>query len=150
MDLNPGEYIGADGELWAWRARRDADGTLGDLRVGREGEYSRDSPEEVDLRAAAMALFAFALQLAEEAEKNAPTTHELKLDSKYWTAVTTGAKRFEVRFNDRDYREGDILVLRKWDSSGFFLPDMQKFRVTYIHRNLGMEKRYVVLGIEPV
>jgi len=39
------------------------------------------------------------------------TTHRLKLLDKYWPDVFTGKKSFEVRFNDRDYREGDILEL---------------------------------------
>ena len=40
-------------------------------------------------------------------------THELKLDIKYFDDVKSGKKNFEIRKNDRDFKAGDILELRK-------------------------------------
>lgn len=43
--------------------------------------------------------------------------HNLKIYPEHFLKVLTGAKRAEVRINDRDYQKGDILVLREWDIS---------------------------------
>lgn len=40
--------------------------------------------------------------------------HNLKTWPEYWHSIANGLKTFELRFNDRDYKEGDILVLREW------------------------------------
>lgn len=40
-----------------------------------------------------------------------PVTHDLKIYPEYFSAVCTGAKRAELRKNDRDYRAGDTLHL---------------------------------------
>lgn len=44
-----------------------------------------------------------------------PVTHELKIWPEYFLLVSSGRKRFEVRYNDRDYQEGDFLRLREFD-----------------------------------
>ncbi|MDB5813517.1 MAG: PUA-like protein [Rhodocyclales bacterium] len=41
--------------------------------------------------------------------------HELKCWTSYFGAVYSGIKSFEVRFNDRDFRKGDLLLLREWN-----------------------------------
>jgi len=41
--------------------------------------------------------------------------HELKIYAKYWDDIYSGRKTFEIRKNDRDYKEDDILVFRKYD-----------------------------------
>lgn len=43
------------------------------------------------------------------------TTHELKTFPPYFAAVAEGRKTFEVRWNDRAYQAGDMVVLREWD-----------------------------------
>lgn len=40
--------------------------------------------------------------------------HDLKTWPEYWRDVASGLKTVELRHNDRDYKEGDILVLREW------------------------------------
>ena len=39
--------------------------------------------------------------------------HELKLDRKFFKRVREGKKRAELRYNDRNYRIGDFLLLRE-------------------------------------
>lgn len=41
--------------------------------------------------------------------------HELKITEPYFSDVAFGSKNFEIRKNDRDFKVGDILILRKWD-----------------------------------
>lgn len=49
------------------------------------------------------------------------TTHELKTWPIPFWDVVSGAKTFEVRKNDRDFKVGDYLVLKEYD------PDTQKY-----------------------
>ena len=40
-------------------------------------------------------------------------THELKCHPHFFAAIAAGKKTFEIRRNDRDYRIGDMLNLRR-------------------------------------
>ena len=42
-------------------------------------------------------------------------THELKCWPESYQLILEGKKRFEVRNNDRDFHQGDILHLREFD-----------------------------------
>lgn len=84
-------------------------------------------------------------------------THELKTWPTYFEAILSGAKRFEVRKNDRDFAVGDVLVLREWDpapaggrSAPAYTGRQFVARVTYlmrIHAVLPMFHGYVVMSI---
>lgn len=41
-------------------------------------------------------------------------THHLKTWPQYFAALWSGDKTFEIRYNDRGYQRGDVLVLREW------------------------------------
>lgn len=47
------------------------------------------------------------------------TTHELKLDIRYFDDVKSGKKNFEIRKDDRDFKVGDILELKRFDGSDY-------------------------------
>jgi hypothetical protein len=46
-----------------------------------------------------------------------PNVHELKTDPEVFEAVYNGDKTYEIRFNDRDYQSGDILILKETEFS---------------------------------
>lgn len=41
--------------------------------------------------------------------------HALKIQPKYFEAVRSDVKTFELRTNDRDFHVGDFLALNEWD-----------------------------------
>jgi hypothetical protein len=46
------------------------------------------------------------------------TTHELKIKSEYFMDVAQCQKKAEIRYNDRNYKVGDILNLHEIDELG--------------------------------
>lgn len=40
--------------------------------------------------------------------------HDLKIQPKYFMDIESGVKSFEIRFNDRDFAVGDILILKEY------------------------------------
>ncbi|VEF93151.1 Domain of Uncharacterised Function with PDB structure [Streptococcus pseudoporcinus] len=43
------------------------------------------------------------------------TQHMLKCYPEYFEAIMDGTKTFEYRYNDRDFKVGDELLLREYD-----------------------------------
>lgn len=77
-------------------------------------------------------------------------THELKVWTEFWDDLDMGIKTFEVRKNDRDFKVGDTLVLKRYD------PIKQEYtgrstirRIAYILHGgqFGIEQGYCILGI---
>lgn len=64
--------------------------------------------------------------------------HYLKIEKKYLERILSGEKTVEIRFNDRDYQRGDLLVLE----------DKHTFAITHVHSGLGMAENYVALSIK--
>jgi len=69
--------------------------------------------------------------------------HQLKIQRPYYERILSGEKKFEIRYNDRDYQKNDILILNALGSESTL-----KAKIIYIHTELGMAEGYVVLGIE--
>lgn len=77
--------------------------------------------------------------------------HDLKTWPQFFQPVALGHKTFEIRFNDRDFKVGDVLRLREWD------PAVKKYtgnetirRVTYITDfPAGLRDGFVVMGVTP-
>ena len=78
------------------------------------------------------------------------TVHEVKCVSPYFDDVWADLKPFEVRFDDRNYKEGDFLLQRHFD------PTTRKFfdrevlqKIIYVLRDFeGLNKGWVVLGTQ--
>lgn len=72
--------------------------------------------------------------------------HELKILPEYFTAVTSGIKRFEIRKNDRGYNVGDILRLNEYEK-GKYTGNVHVVEITYI-TDYAQQNNFVVLGIK--
>jgi len=51
--------------------------------------------------------------------------HELKADKQYFADTWSGTKRFELRFDDRDYQVGDYLKLKETEYSAHEMEEGQ-------------------------
>ncbi len=84
-----------------------------------------------------------------EAHSTETMIHELKCWPTYFGGVVAGTKTFEVRLDDRQYREGDTLHLRE------FIPADESYtgrecrvRVLSVYRNvMGVYNPYCVMSI---
>ena len=75
-------------------------------------------------------------------------THKLKIWPEYFKYVVDGIKTFEYRVNDRDFKPGDILVLKEWNpKTEKYTRAEKKVRVTYLLRLLQLEP-YVIMSIK--
>lgn len=78
-------------------------------------------------------------------------THELKCWDEFMMDVATGTKPFEVRKNDRDFKEGDTLILKGWNNYfSEYTKGVIEAEVTYILNGgaWGIEQGYVIMGIK--
>jgi ASC-1-like (ASCH) protein len=57
--------------------------------------------------------------------------HELKTDSQYFEEQLQGNKNFEVRLNDRNFQNGDVLVLSEYKDNEYTGRQLY-VQVTYI------------------
>lgn len=87
--------------------------------------------------------------------ERSPIMHEIKLlGVKYCDAVYQGAKPFEVRKNDRDYRVGDFVTFVSMNHRGKRIKhpiDCETYIITFVLNTFpALEKGYCVFGIKPV
>lgn len=77
-------------------------------------------------------------------------THYKKLTQPYFDLVRLGVKTFELRKNDCNYQNGDILVLQEYDPKseiGFYREITTQIRCV-LSEYEGLQEGYVILGIE--
>ena len=73
--------------------------------------------------------------------------HELKCARKFFDAVESGEKHFEIRVDDRPFKIGDTLYLREVDLLLHYTGRATRKRVTFILRGWGIKHGYVGLGL---
>lgn len=76
--------------------------------------------------------------------------HELKILPKWYEDVIYRRKKFELRKADRNYKVGDILLLREFEN-GEYTGRKCYVKITYIYKgdgNYGLAEGYWILGIE--
>lgn len=77
--------------------------------------------------------------------------HELKVWTEYIRPIITGTKTFEIRKNDRDFKVGDILILKGYDAdNNKYTNDEIEVVVTFILSEtfFGLKDGYVVMSIK--
>ena len=86
--------------------------------------------------------------------------HELKILHGYLVDITIGTKTFELRKNDRDYQEGDLIRfidIGEDDTTTTkcrYEPHIDEntlYRITYVLKNVekyGLDKDYCILAIK--
>lgn len=76
-----------------------------------------------------------------------PTVHEVKTLPEYFRLAKEGLKPFELRLDDRGYKQGDILVQREWSPESGFTGESIRQRITYVLSDEQFCKEdYVALG----
>ena len=76
--------------------------------------------------------------------------HQLKIWPEYFEAVASGKKNFEIRYNDRDFAEGDYLALNEYSGDAGYTGRSCLVYVDYILKDSTlMRDGYVALGIKP-
>lgn len=74
--------------------------------------------------------------------------HELKIAPNYFEKVVSKEKSFEVRYDDRNFKVGDVLKLMEY-TEGSYTGCSIYAKVTYILRDFeGLQPNFVVLSIE--
>jgi ParB family chromosome partitioning protein len=78
--------------------------------------------------------------------------HVLKTVDPFYSDIVSGAKRFEVRKNDRDFQAGDLLLLVHYDPHREIMLDSYvKFRIDYVLTDYpGIEKGYCIMSLSRV
>ena len=77
-------------------------------------------------------------------------SHELKVLPKYFKPLVKGYKTFEIRKLDRDFRVGDLLILKEWDGQQYTGMYINKY-ISYILRDApqyGLMEGYCILGLK--
>lgn len=85
--------------------------------------------------------------------------HVLKTDPAVFQDVLDGKKTFEIRFNDRGYQVGDLVVLKETKFTGQQMKsgepliytgrEIQK-RISYVLSGYGLHEGWVIFGIQDI
>jgi len=79
-----------------------------------------------------------------------PRVHDLKTVKPYFGLMQEGVKDFDIRFDDKDFLVGDTLNFQEYKYRDLTGECVQK-RIKYILRKFkGLQKGYVVLGLENI
>lgn len=81
-------------------------------------------------------------------ETEAKVTHQIKLVTEFFDDAAAGRKSFELRKNDRNYKEGDVLEMEEVKDGKKTGRKCSK-RIVYMMENFeGLEDGYCILGCE--
>lgn len=82
-------------------------------------------------------------------------THELKTLQPYFDDIVRGVKKFEIRKNDRDFKQGDTLILKEYDhinwGNGNYSGKeirMHVISIMYHSEHFGLKDGYVIMSIQ--
>lgn len=78
--------------------------------------------------------------------------HELKILPEYYKEVRSHRKNFEIRKKDRDFKVGDIVLLREWDGENY-TGHQTKRKISYIltdAQKFGLQDGFCILALHSV
>lgn len=78
--------------------------------------------------------------------------HTLKIKYKYFEQVLRGNKRFELRYNDRDFQINDLIHFVDDHGKEYDYFDTNLFKITYVLKGkdaeqYGLQEGYCILSI---
>lgn len=85
--------------------------------------------------------------LPSDGEKE-PKIHEIKIAASFYDDVTNGRKRFELRKNDRDYKEGDSIKMLEFKDGRHTGRTIDADIIYLLENYTGLEEGYCILGID--
>lgn len=75
------------------------------------------------------------------------TEHILKIAPEYFKAVENGSKTFEIRFNDRNFKHGDWVILKEYiKEQDEYTGDVLTRKIGFI-TNFAQIEGYVVFSL---
>lgn len=86
--------------------------------------------------------------LPSEASAAEPKTHIVRIAAMYFDDVASGKKSFELRKNDRGYKEGDILDLMEFKDGRNTGREIKADIVYMLEGYSGLEEDWCILGIQ--
>jgi hypothetical protein len=79
-----------------------------------------------------------------------PFVHFLKTVQPFYSNIASGLKSFEIRYNDRDFKVGDFVVLEKFPYTGAFVIKQISYMLTHDDFPDGLKPGYCVLSLNSV
>ena len=74
--------------------------------------------------------------------------HDVKVLPQYFEDILSGIKAFEIRYNDRDYKVGDLLCLREYRDGAYTDRETVREICYMIDDPRYCKEGYVVLGLK--
>jgi hypothetical protein len=113
---------------------------------GKSTEVTLDTDLN-DLRDAFLAKLTLTIDDVVNGKYSILRCHELKVWPEYFEPLAKRIKTFEIRKNDRDFRIGDVLILKEFDpETNNYTGRTVERKVTYI-TNFAQQEGYVVVAI---
>lgn len=75
--------------------------------------------------------------------------HYIKITPEFFGPKLAGKKPFEIRDNDRDYQEGDTLILQEWDAAAGYTGREYREQILYMTDYM-QRPGFVVMGTAPL
>lgn len=82
--------------------------------------------------------------------------HEIKIKEPFADAIVGGDKTFEIRYNDRGYQKGDIIVFRCVNNNETFPQSIShpincmEFGIDYVLSDYGLKEGFCVFGFHKI
>ncbi|HGF7570161.1 TPA: DUF3850 domain-containing protein [Enterococcus hirae] len=76
-------------------------------------------------------------------------THRIKIKSQYFSAVAKGLKTFEIRYNDRQYKVGDKIILQEIDRLGSYTGQEIQAFISYL-TDYEQKEHFVVFSFKKI